>query len=86
LLSDPLSCDRKASTAADKPTAVDASEDVTAALADAEVDALVLELSEELLWLAQVAWSSCNNWACELKPEMDIDMVCPQTSRQRLIR
>ena len=84
LLSDPPSCDRKASTVADRPTAVEASEDVTAALADAEVDALVLELSEELFWLAQFASSSRSNWACELKPETDIDMVCPQTSRQPL--
>ena len=51
LLSDPApaSCDRKASTAADKPTAVDASEVETVLLADAEVDALVVEVSEELL-------------------------------------
>ena len=45
----PPSCDRKASTAADRPTAVDASEDETVLLADAEVDVLALELSEELL-------------------------------------
>ena len=37
-------------------------------------------------WLAQFASSSRNNWACELKPEMDIDMVCPQTSPQGLTR
>ena len=43
------SCDRKASTAADKPTAVDASEVETALLADVEVDALVVEVSDELL-------------------------------------
>ena len=51
LLSDPapLSCDRKASTAADKPTAVDASEVETVLLADVEVDALVVEVSDELL-------------------------------------
>jgi hypothetical protein len=77
-----LSCDRKLSSAADRPTAVDASADVTVLLVevDAEVDVLVLDASEELLWLAQVASSSFNNCACELKPEMDIDMVCPQTS------
>ena len=45
----PASCDRKASTAADKPTAVDASEVETVLLADAEVDALVVEVSDELL-------------------------------------
>ena len=51
LLSDPApaSCDRKASTAADKPTAVDASEVETVLLADVEVDALVVEVSDELL-------------------------------------
>jgi hypothetical protein len=43
------SCDRKASNAADKPTAVDASEVETVLLADAEVDALVVDVSEELL-------------------------------------
>ena len=50
-LSDPElpSCDRKASTAADKPTTVDASEVETALLADVEVDALVVEVSDELL-------------------------------------
>jgi hypothetical protein len=53
LLSDErlLSCDRKLSSAADKPTAVDASADVTVLLVDvdAEVDVLALELSELLL-------------------------------------
>ena len=51
LPSDPAlpSCERKASTAADRPTAVDASEVETVLLADAEVDALVVEVSEELL-------------------------------------
>ena len=41
--------DRKASTAADKPTAVDASEVETALLADVEVDALEVDVPEELL-------------------------------------
>jgi hypothetical protein len=45
----PPSCDRKASTAADRPTAVDASEVETALLADVDVDALAVEVSEELL-------------------------------------
>ena len=60
LLSDPApaSCDRKASTAADKPTAVDASEVEIVLLADAEVDALVVEVSEELLWFPRLAWRS----------------------------
>lgn len=86
LLSDdtPPSCDRKASTAADRPIAVEASEVEDALLADVEIDALVVDVSEELLWLARLAWSSRNNWACELKPEMDIDMVCPQTSSRPL--
>jgi len=50
LLSDaaPPSCDRKASTAADRPTAVEASEVDVALLADVEVDAVVLDASEEL--------------------------------------
>jgi hypothetical protein len=43
------SCDRKASTAADSPMEVDASEDVTALLADVDVDALAVVVSEELL-------------------------------------
>jgi hypothetical protein len=43
------SCDRKASTAADSPTEVDASEDVTALLADVDVDAFAVVVSEELL-------------------------------------
>jgi hypothetical protein len=73
----PPSCDRKASTAADRPTAVDASEDETVLLADVDVDALAVDVSDELLWLAKLAWSSRSNWVCELKPEMDIDMVCP---------
>ena len=53
LLSDEmlLSCDRKLSTAADSPTAVEASEVETVLLADAEVDALALDVSEELLCL-----------------------------------
>jgi hypothetical protein len=74
-----LSCDRKLSSAADRPTAVDASDDVTVLLVDvdAEVDVLVLDVLEEVFWLAQVDWSSFNNCACELKPETDIDMVCP---------
>ena len=42
------SCDRKASTAADRPTAVEASEVDVALLADVEVDAVVLDASEEL--------------------------------------
>jgi hypothetical protein len=45
----PPSCDRKASTAADSPMEVDASEDVTALLADVDVDALAVVVSEELL-------------------------------------
>jgi hypothetical protein len=53
-------------------------------LADVEVDVLAVDVLEELLWLVKLASSSRNNWACELKPEMDIDMVCPQTSRQPL--
>jgi hypothetical protein len=80
----PPSCDRKASTAADSPIAVDASEIETALLADAEVEALALVVSEELLWLAKLACSSRNSWACELKPETVIDMVCPQTSSPAL--
>ncbi len=64
LPSDPPSCDRKFSTAADKPTAVGASEVDTVLLADVEADALADHWSEELLWLAQVACSSRNNWAC----------------------
>ena len=59
LLSDEtlLSCDRKASIADDRPIADDASEDDTVLLVDvdAEVDVLVLDWSEELLWLAQFA-------------------------------
>ena len=43
------SCDRKASTAADSPMEVDASEDVTVLLADVDVDALAVDVSEELL-------------------------------------
>ena len=43
----PPSCDRKASTAADTPTAADASEVETALLAEVEVDALVVEASDE---------------------------------------
>jgi hypothetical protein len=86
LLSDdtPPSCDRNVSTAADSPTVVQASEDEAELLADVEVEALALVVSEELFWLAKLAWSSRNNWACELMPEMDIDMVCPQTSPRRL--
>ena len=72
----PLSCDRNASTAADSPIAVDASEDVIELLADAEVEALVLVVSEELFWLAKLVWSSRNK-DCVLKPEMDIDMGLP---------
>jgi hypothetical protein len=45
---------------------------------------LAVDVLEELLWLAKLASSSRSNWACELKPEMDIDMVCPQTSPRRL--
>ncbi len=79
LLSDetPPSCDRKASTAADRPIAVEASEDEDALLADVEIDALAVDVSEELLWLAKLAWSSRNNCVCELKPEMDIDIGLP---------
>ena len=72
----PLSCDRNASTAADSPIAVDASEDVIELLADGEVEALVLVVSEELFWLAKLVWSSRNK-DCVLKPEMDIDMGLP---------
>ena len=88
LLSDePLpSCDRKAKIAADSPTAVEASEIETVLLADVEVDALAVDVSEALFWFAKLAWSSRNNWVCELKPETDIDMVCPQTSPRRLVR
>ncbi len=80
----PPSCDRKASTAADSPTAVEASDVETVLLADADVEALALVVSEELFWLARLAWSSRNNCDWELKPEMDIDMVCPQTLPQEL--
>ena len=51
----PPSCDRKASTAADSPMEVDASEDVTALLADVEVDALAVDVSDELFWLVKLA-------------------------------
>jgi hypothetical protein len=81
----PPSCDRKASTAADRPTAVDASEDETVLLADVDVDALAVDVSDELLWLAKLAWSSRSNWVCELKPEMDIDIGLPPTVAATLV-
>jgi hypothetical protein len=57
LLSDEplLSCDRKAKIAADSPTAVEASEVETVLLADVEVDALAVDVSDELFWLAKLA-------------------------------
>jgi hypothetical protein len=57
LLSDEplLSCDRKAKIAADSPTAVDASEVETVLLADVEVDALAVDVSEALFWPAKLA-------------------------------
>ena len=57
LLSDEplLSCDRKAKIAVDSPTAVEASEVETVLLADVEVDALAVDVSEELFWPAKLA-------------------------------
>ena len=60
----PPSCERKLSTAADRPIAVEASEVETALLADVEVDALALHWSDELFRFAPAAWSSLNNRFC----------------------
>ena len=46
-------------------------------LADVEVDALAVDVLEELFWFAKLAWSNCNSCVCEPKPEIDIDMGLP---------